>query len=89
MRRTPEEKGLATILGALDKAVEGAEWQCLPDGHEFHKIAKRCREMHDLLLAVMQEFPQYTPENLRVYRRTIENAICMLEQLRGELPSLH
>ena len=89
MRRTPEEKGLANILGALDKAVAGAEWQCLPDGHEFHEIAKRCRAMHDLLLAVMQAFPQYTSGHLRVYRRTIENAIRMLEQLRGESPTLH
>ncbi|MET0205272.1 MAG: hypothetical protein ABW276_13250 [Casimicrobiaceae bacterium] len=89
MSRTPEEIGLANILGALDKAVADAEWHSSPDGHEFREIAKHSREMHDLLLAVMQEFPQYTTEHLRCYRRTIENAIRMLEQLRGELPTLH
>jgi hypothetical protein len=89
MRRASEEEGLATILGALDKAVADAELNCSPGGHEFCEIAKHSREMHDLLLAVMQQFPEYTPEHLRVYRRTIENAIRMLEQLRGELPTLH
>ena len=89
MRRTSEEKGLANILGALDKAVADVEWQCSPDVHEFREIARHSREMHDLLVAVMQAFPQYTPTHLRVYRRTIENAIRMLEQLRGELPRLH
>jgi hypothetical protein len=85
MRRRPEEKGLASILGALDKAVADAERQCSPDEHESREIAKHSREMHDLLLVVMQEFPHYTPEHLRIYRRTIR----MLEQLRGELSTLH
>jgi hypothetical protein len=89
MRRAPEEKGLTTILGALDKAITDAEWQCPPDRHAFREIAKHSREMHNLLLAVMEAFPQYTPEHLRVYRRTIEDAIRMLEQLRGELPTVH
>lgn len=89
MRRTPEERGLADILGVLDNAVGDAESQYSPDGHAFGEIAKHSREMHDLLLAIMQEFPQYTPEHLRNYRRTIEDAILMLEQLRGELPTVH
>jgi len=72
-----------------DKAVADAESQCPPDGHEFREIARHSREMHDLLLAVMQAFPRYTPQHLRIYRRTIEDAIRMLEQLRGELPTLH
>ena len=89
MRRTPAEEGLASILGVLDKAVTDAELCCSEDRHEFGEIAKHSREMHDLLLAVMQEFPQHTPNHLRVYRRTIEDAIRMLEQLRGEFPTLH
>jgi hypothetical protein len=89
MRQTAEAKELANILGALDRAVADAEWQCPPDGHEFREIAKHAREMHDLLHAVMQAFPRYTSGHLRIYRRTIENAIRMLEQLRGELPTLH
>ena len=89
MRRTPAEEGLASILGVLNKVVTDAEWHCSTDGHEFREITKHSREMHDLLLAVMRELPQYTPENLRAYRRTIENGIRMLEQLRGELPTQH
>jgi len=37
----------------------------------------------------MQAYPHHIPKHLRVYRRTIEDAIRMLEQLRGELPTLH
>ena len=88
MRRTLAEEGLASILGVLDKAVTDAEW-CSSDRHQLGEIAKHSREMHHLLLAVMQAFPQRIPEHLRAYRRTIEDAIRMLEQLRGELPTLH
>jgi len=88
MRRTPADEGLARILGGLDKAVTDAE-RCSPEGHEFSKIARHSREMHDLLLAVMQAYPHHIPKHLRVYRRAIEDAIRMLEQLRGELPTLH
>ena len=84
MRRTPAEYGLAGIPGLLDKAVTNAEY-----GHEFGKIAKHSREMHDPLLTVMQEFPRYTTEHLRIYRRAIEDALRMLEQLRGELHTRH
>ena len=89
MGPTSDERGLATMRGALDTAVTETEWQCAPDGYGFREIARHSREMHDLLLGVTQAFPQYTPRHLRVYRRTIENAIRLLEELGGELPTLH
>lgn len=84
------QKGHAIILDTRDRTgVDAAEWRRCRERHAYREIARHSRETHDLLRALLREFPQHTPDHLRVYRRTIENAIRMLEQLRSELPTLH
>ena len=71
------------IVEALDRALDQTQTFGGGDHAKFRDLVKRCRELHDILLAAIVRRPELSTASMRAYVDTTSAKIGELELLAG------
>jgi len=84
-----EHVELDRIVLALDNALGEAQTFAQGSHDDFHELVRHCREMYDILLAVLVRHPELATTEMRSYVDATRATIHELELLAGTPTARH